>query len=203
MEEHLPPLDGLVQIASYWTLNPDYSFSAWSLRADGKKNEYNVSKDQLRTLHEDLPEALQAIIVSRLTKGEQGIAQQFKVQATLQLLQFGGIAFKDMLGVSHLLSKVSELYSISTSANLVGVSGTAVDVEHVQHKGRKIGFVVNIKHPVLTVERMELEHRYPGWEKRLAVGRELEIDEPSLFRHVFMNAAVDTTPPAINAITFE
>lgn len=203
MNENTPPLDGLIQIATYWTLNPDHSCSAWVMRPGGKKNEYVVTPDQLRTLHEDMPEALKAMIVNRLQKGEQGVAQQFKVQATLQLLQFGGIKLKDRLDKPYLLSKVTNINRVPGYDNLVAITGTAVTVNHTQHEGRHIDYVVDIKNPVLNVERSVLDESYPGWEKRLTLGVELDVNTVALYRHVFPNKTAPAPLPLAGNLTFE
>lgn len=192
----LPNFDVLFKDDNYWQSGDGKTFRVSALR-----DIYECSADVLNTLHPFLAECVFQRIryngrvdMHHYTTGEE-------IKVTLAYLINHGLQFNDETGSAVHLGAIVRLNEAMFTKHKVSITGPAIKVEITEQNGCEYPIVRGAGWYTNLVYRKDLEARYPGWETRWNIAKDIGFDG-DLITHVF-SPETPLVKPSLDGVDFD
>lgn len=193
MTQSTQTFEHLLRTAEYWRPSYGGAFSAYVYQEDdGYFLEQLVTPDILDAYHPDMVQVLTAMTRWAGRSSGDYRAGGIEVKCNAALLKGDTIAITDTAG-RELRLAYFDAPNIPSALNLrdrVYIYGYHLNTHVLNIDGTDVTFVLEAKNWDWGVYRTELEARYPGWENKQVVAKELGLDIDAQLRYMFTPAIV-------------
>lgn len=195
-------INKLFEGSTYWAFKDDL-FNA--LVYDGKNTYLDnfVTHDELASLHPNLPYALRALIEWQTTIDSDGLVDGLLAQETKKLTADNCIEFTNSDDEFITLTQVTDVDIARSRTDRALLYGRRVHTRSAEVENVAVRYVISAKSSEHIVLKSELETKYPGWEHRFRVAKEIGIRMEDLVAHVFSVEHYSTAPVNINGFNFD
>lgn len=197
----LRELDSLLVEAVSWLEHDAEHFVAMKLLGGNMPEFSLVPHSLMAQKHPDFPRALLGLIAYSFEKDRETSGAYGNLAFdTLDVLEKGTVSLLDIDGKPRSFYEISELKTVGPHKKIVSIEAAFVDLAFTQEG---VTFVTNRDLRRLLFSAMEMQTRFPGWEKRWTIGKELGMENTELLQHVFAKSTAQANTSAITDIIFE
>lgn len=199
MQTLLKTLDYLLFHAEYWDVTNEGAYVA---AIAGDTENYCFTESTVRDRNNLLPFIIQSLIErpNPYIYPGRDVADAGLVYATLMLLENGAVRFTEPCGNVLVLSEIEEITFSELETTPLVIAGNALTIEKVSYSGITIELAVKETWTLFESIPSEMNAKYPNWQKKWALGKDLGLDDRTLFASSFSN----TSPASIEmtSVTF-
>lgn len=197
-----PNLDTLLSIAERWIRADNGVFGAGIVK-NSISEVWAVEPYELACFHPLFAQSLEEMLLWKQKNHQRSHATRSEVIATLSVLRNGVFDFKDIQNDTVLFTNLNTLHIPSDKEKHIWVDGDLVLLKKAGLNNTGVPFVTACQTAGLTVSRADLDLRYPGWEERWRIGKELGVDTKVLLKEVFNQTAASLSPESLTGLTFD
>lgn len=190
----------LIKSGIQWSLSESGILSVAIMGDDGDLYPHSVTDKDLAAIHEKLPHAVHAFLDYNQKYYRAHVIFGEEVRDTLSMLQSETIEI-DNGNNKYLFISLEGIEPGETPAEVV-LHGVTLRTSKCQSPVGPILIASRRASTQLTVAIENLEKQFPGWEKRLEVGRQLGIVNAELFQYVFTEDHLLRVPTELSGLTF-
>lgn len=203
-------INAFAEPTTAWFVLETGDFRLTPARYNPSPNDPIVSRAFLHALHEDLPDAILALIGWHFSVGANRSGEAFAyhddVMTTMDVLLSKTVTLTDTDGNTRLLSKVKDIRPFTSLPQNLWLKATLVRINTHLVDNRPVQFAISHDTKDVAVRQDHLEESYPGALHRWQLGKDIGIEPAELMAHAFLNnpVAVDICKNLdVNVITFD
>lgn len=191
-----------IALSSTWAYHAKGMFSVRISEPGDVTGVYAIPEAELAALHPLLPTAMKAAMALNADNGGRANISGEMVGYTLQTLAGDIFELKDDNGIARVYAKIYDLSTSPADDRMVMISGRCLTLQPAHPDYNNVPFSTSCDYKIIEVSGKTLENQYPGWEARLLLGTELDMDKTSLYKNVFSKSCTTTPTADMGAVEF-
>lgn len=203
-----PPIHTILDATRFWSQDDDYPglYLAYTYDSSGNDIEYAYETDELTTHHPRMADIIEALVIERAEAGQPAHADGLDVSFSIDLQEQQPLKVVTMLGDTAVFSEVLGLSSHYERDDRVYVGAYNLTTKSVDTESGLLTIVTHRELGHFCVMKTELDTKFPGWESRWTVGKDLGMENRELMHQVFRTAPVTVSPQeatVVSGLSFE